>query len=345
MEDRISVVIPTYNREKTIGATLESLIKQHWKNWEALVVDDGSSDHTLAVVAGFEENESRIKHIKRETMPRGGNACRNIGFQNSSGNFVVFLDSDDLLLPDCFENRIATVQRNPGKDFLVFPGAVFSDNSGHPGYYWNIPNERLNDLGRFISFDSPWQTTGAIWKTEFLKNRRIVWDENLAIWQDVDFHISVLAGAADYEVCWNCAIDYLVRSDSPDSLSRSDYFTPQKNNSRLYFWEKHAELTNSSRVSPAVFRNLVFILLKSAIVEKNVKRFNELNDEALKKGIINKEEYRLFKKNALTHRISFGKWRAFSFPDNELQKIFRAEQSPTLQKVRLSVADSQWNFS
>ena len=80
-QPKISILIPVYNREFLVAETLQSIADQTYTNWECILVDDGSTDNTEAVVEGFIEEDSRFQYFKRpDTMPKGGNVCRNIAF-------------------------------------------------------------------------------------------------------------------------------------------------------------------------------------------------------------------------------------------------------------------------
>lgn len=98
MGDLISIIIPIYNRKKLVVETLDSIRAQTYTNWECIVVDDHSTDGTLDVLTAYEVQDSRFKIYKRPTERiKGASACRNFGFENSQGEYVVYFDSDDLM--------------------------------------------------------------------------------------------------------------------------------------------------------------------------------------------------------------------------------------------------------
>jgi glycosyltransferase involved in cell wall biosynthesis len=90
-----TIIIPTYNRAQLIGMTLKSVLTQTFTDFEVIVVDDGGNDHTEAVVKAFESN--KVQYLKKENGERG--AARNYGWQRAKGQYVTFLDSDDILYP------------------------------------------------------------------------------------------------------------------------------------------------------------------------------------------------------------------------------------------------------
>src|SRR5688500_10558850 len=95
----VSVVIPVYNRVTLIQETLQSIIDQIYPYWEAIIVDDGSTDGSYDLVLKIAESDRRIKAFRRDREPKGAPVCRNIGVTKSAGQFLIFLDSDDLLAP------------------------------------------------------------------------------------------------------------------------------------------------------------------------------------------------------------------------------------------------------
>ena len=97
-EGLIAIIIPVYNRAHLIGETLDSILAQTYQNWECIVVDDGSTDATEAVVLQYQERDARISYYQRPShYPKGANACRNYGLEKSNGDYVHWFDSDDLM--------------------------------------------------------------------------------------------------------------------------------------------------------------------------------------------------------------------------------------------------------
>lgn len=91
-----SIIIPTYNRAGDLKSSLESVLQQSFTDFEVVVVDDGSTDHTAAVVRSF--TDTRVKYIYQQNSERS--AARNNGIRNASGKYICFLDSDDQYLPE-----------------------------------------------------------------------------------------------------------------------------------------------------------------------------------------------------------------------------------------------------
>ena len=111
---RVSVIIPSYNRADLLAETLDSLIAQTYPDWEALVMDDGSQDNSLELAQKYAAKDNRIRACLRQGEKRGACVCRNQGLSMAAGEYVIFLDSDDLLSDTCLEYRIAQMDRMPG---------------------------------------------------------------------------------------------------------------------------------------------------------------------------------------------------------------------------------------
>jgi glycosyltransferase involved in cell wall biosynthesis len=106
---RVSVIIPTYNRTALVAEAVASVLAQTWRDFELLVVDDGSTDHTLEVLSPFREE---IKLLRRRTR-RGVAAARNLGLAAARGEWLAFLDSDDLWFPEKLARQMAYLARHP----------------------------------------------------------------------------------------------------------------------------------------------------------------------------------------------------------------------------------------
>jgi glycosyltransferase involved in cell wall biosynthesis len=105
----VSVVIPTYNRAFFVGEAVDSVLGQTFDKWELLVVDDGSTDETES---RLREHRESLRYIK--TPHRGVGAARNVGIREARGDWVAFLDSDDLWFPNKLERQIEALHGAPG---------------------------------------------------------------------------------------------------------------------------------------------------------------------------------------------------------------------------------------
>ena len=163
----VSIIIPSFNREELIVKTLDSIKKQTHSSWECIVVDDGSIDNTLEVVRAYNNEDNRFKLYKRPSGSiKGAPTCRNIGLNKAKGDFIIFLDSDDTLMPKCLENRINKIKDNNALDFLVFPTGIAKEDRVIKK---DIPVKK-NYLKEFLEYKLPWSIMCPIWKRDFILN-------------------------------------------------------------------------------------------------------------------------------------------------------------------------------
>ena len=90
----ISIITPMYNAEKYVGLTIESVLAQTYKNWEMIIVNDGSKDSSAKIVENYVQKDSRIKLINQTNA--GSATARNNALRNAQGQYICFLDADDL---------------------------------------------------------------------------------------------------------------------------------------------------------------------------------------------------------------------------------------------------------
>lgn len=114
---KVSVIIPTYNRANSVGIAIGSILNQTWQNFEIIVVDDGSTDHTKQVVEGFEDD--RIRYVYSE-QNSGASHARNTGIGLAEGEFIAFLDSDDEWLPEKLEKQMQVMMQAPDSMGMVY---------------------------------------------------------------------------------------------------------------------------------------------------------------------------------------------------------------------------------
>lgn len=214
----VSIIIPCLNREKLIRETLDSIIAQTYFNWEVLVIDDGSTDNTLNVVANYTETDNRIRLYKRNIQLKGASVCRNIGIENARGNYAIFLDSDDLLLPFCLEQRVFYMSSHPELDFGVFQMLSFDSNGIIKDS--NLLKEKENYLYAYLRHDLPWAITCPIWKVSFIRKYLIGYNDKYPRLQDPEFNTrALLVEGSKFQVLLKADADCLYRTHTDKSFN------------------------------------------------------------------------------------------------------------------------------
>lgn len=194
MHPLVSILIPAYNSEKWIKATIQSALGQTYKNKEIIIVDDGSTDNTLSIAKQFESN--CVKVISQKN--RGASAARNRALSCSQGDFIQWLDSDDILAPDKIEIQLTKSSQNPQSRILHTSAWGF--------FYYRLKK------AKFIS-NSLWQDlspmsylikhmTEGVWMASmaWLVSRKLtemagVWDERLSYNDDSEYFFRVVAAS------------------------------------------------------------------------------------------------------------------------------------------------------
>ena len=145
---QISVIIPAHNAEKTIRETVESVLHQTFSNFELIVINDSSTDSTLDIITSIQD--PRIKVFSCKNGNAG--ASRNVGISNASGEFVAFLDADDIWTPEKLERQIQALEENP-------EAAV--------AYTWI---DCIDEFGNFLRHGSHFSISGDVLAELLLRN-------------------------------------------------------------------------------------------------------------------------------------------------------------------------------
>ena len=129
----VSVIMPAYNAEKYIGQAIESVQKQTYENWELLIIDDGSTDKTCELVNQKALEDSRIC-LHKNPENKGVSYTRNRGVQLAKGEWIAFLDSDDMWQPEKLQKQI-DLAANKKDSALIFTATAFMNEQGEPAKY------------------------------------------------------------------------------------------------------------------------------------------------------------------------------------------------------------------
>jgi glycosyltransferase involved in cell wall biosynthesis len=119
----VSVIIPTYNRAHLIGRAIQSVLNQTYPDFELIIVDDASTDHTENVIKEFLQKDKRISYLKHDKN-KGGSAARNTGIKTSKGEYIAFLDSDDEWLQGKLEKQTRFFLDKSIDVALVYTGSL-----------------------------------------------------------------------------------------------------------------------------------------------------------------------------------------------------------------------------
>lgn len=124
MNPLVSIIMPAYNAEKYIEYSINSVIEQSYKEWELLIVDDGSKDKTKEIIKVYSELDNRIKPLYSKTNSGRPSIAKNKLFEYVNGDYIAFLDSDDLWLKTKLEKQVDAMENNR-KYGLCYTGGFF----------------------------------------------------------------------------------------------------------------------------------------------------------------------------------------------------------------------------
>jgi glycosyltransferase involved in cell wall biosynthesis len=131
---KVSVIIPVYKVEKYIASTVQSVLDQTYENFELLIIDDGSPDKSIEICQQF--NDPRIRIIQQNNQ--GVSAARNNGIRHATGDYIAFLDGDDIWLPEKLEKHVQHLESSP-KVGVSFSRSAFIDQTGKPLDIYQMP--------------------------------------------------------------------------------------------------------------------------------------------------------------------------------------------------------------
>jgi GT2 family glycosyltransferase len=154
----VSVVIPAYNAAAYLPASIASVQAQSWEDWEALIIDDGSSDDTAKLVRSYQRSDPRIHLIS--TANQGVSSARNLGIHHSRGAYVAFLDADDVWRPAKLSLHLEHLHREPQLG-MSFDRVEFLSADGVPS--GQLSTSRLTDLQPYDFLCENPTTTTSTW--------------------------------------------------------------------------------------------------------------------------------------------------------------------------------------
>lgn len=213
---KVSVIIPAYNAEDYIKDSLNSVIHQVYKNLEIIVVDDASTDNTKKIINEYAKKDKRIVPFYQITN-KGVSAARNVGLKAATGEYVVFVDSDDYLTKDAIR-RMVDAATEYNADFIDSYHLLYLKKKNGKLVSFTekkLPKEKLvlgslND--DIIILDMYTYITGKLIKKELLKN--LEFDENLTRYEDMVFEHVVKTRIKNYVFLNKIVYFYFQREDS-----------------------------------------------------------------------------------------------------------------------------------
>ncbi len=267
----VSIIIPVFNREEVLAETLDSVLVQSYIHWECIVVDDGSTDNSSLIIGEYCKKDPRFKFFNRpEINIKGASACRNYGFQQSQGQFIQYLDSDDILDSDKLlaQSKMFSVDEN----FTLFTckWGWFSDSSA-------LSTRFKHSYNAYKNFRNPSQLLKTFGYYDeylplhnYLTPRDLIiksgeWNEQLSNNDDAEFFTRVILNSEKILFAETAIVYY--RFTGNDNLSKLD--SKEKAVSAINSWEMiDSYLSANSKKPPKEYiQNALFNLY--IVLDKN----------------------------------------------------------------------------
>ena len=228
---KFSVIIPAYNAEKEIEKTIQSVLIQDYKDYEIIVVNDFSTDNTKKIV----EKYQNIKLINHSNNKKAGGS-RNTGIDNAKGEYIFFLDSDDVMYDKNVLQKLSNNIDKNNKPDLVYLGFQSQGNSFIGEYIPNEHNSKKYNKIKEWQFANVWDVC---WKREFLENKNIRFIED-RYFEDFLFYYKGILESKTYSYTDFISIIY----NSGREESMTTYINTKKIKDFYYQLEQFIELYN-----------------------------------------------------------------------------------------------------
>lgn len=216
MTELVSILIPAFNAQKHIAATINSALLQDWPDTEIIVVDDGSTDNTFPIAKEFESK--RLKLVAQGN--KGASAARNTALRHAQGDFIQWLDADDLLAPHKIARQMTLYREGGERDLISGAFGTFHVQPKRATFQRTSLWQDLTPVDFLVHIcnENVWMSP-AVW----LVSRRVTeqagpWDERLSLDDDGEYFSRVVAASARVRFCATAKIYY--RQHFSGSVSR-----------------------------------------------------------------------------------------------------------------------------
>ena len=275
---KISIILPVFNEEKYIQATLDSIINQSFTDFEVIVVDDGSTDGTLKIVEEtFKDSSIPHKIIHQEN--KGVSLARNKAISLSCGEYIVFMDGDDYILTDHLSQLY-----NPDFDFSLIQLVKKEGDELTDPHYYGCDEITTEDFIRLeLEMKIPFNFVQLSYKADIIKNNDLKFREDVSYGEDTDFAMRALSYGDSIKVSNEITYYYIQREESlisTSKLKRFDYI-PVLEDLAQFFKDKNlndlSELMHTSRIPRAIFGNMNYFFYNGYDYDEVIGKMNDLD--------------------------------------------------------------------
>lgn len=213
MEDKLTIIVPVYNRENVLQDTIISIENQTLRDFEILVIDDGSTDKSKESVEVLINKYKNIRYIYKENG--GVSSARNLGIKNARTKYISFLDSDDLYEKDFVEKMLGNIRKN--SSHIAICGCFIEDNNGKYKYR-NFFLEK-NILYNYIIGRNNFHTSSFVLARDFVIKNNIFFYEDLSWGEDLAFFMKAMSNTSKISLVKEYLTTYVHKADE-NALSK-----------------------------------------------------------------------------------------------------------------------------
>lgn len=231
---KYSVIVPVFNAEKTINRCLDSIIEQTYKDWELLIIDDGSSDNSFVICSDYSKRDRRIKVFQQEN--RGPSAARNIGLNQAAGEWICFVDSDDFISKDYLKKMNYVIQQNQELEMIFLGFRKLRSNGEILDIV--IPEDNGYTGMKLVAYLSKQGLFGFTWIKIFRRAKigKIRFQRDLNLFEDEVFTCEVMQQCREVFVLKEALYNYVCTEDSLMQKTYEDYCSKSE---KVYLaWKK-----------------------------------------------------------------------------------------------------------
>ena len=290
MNEKVSIIIPVFNGEKYIEECIKSIINQTYKNLEIIIVNDGSTDKSIEIVNKYKEVDDRIKIINKENQ--GVSIARNIGMENATSEWIMFVDSDDTLEKDAVENFARKIDKDA--DIIFSNVYCLIDNKKEIAKciyketrdFYDSDKKELIDS---IFYDNEkWKVKYAptpfakLYRKKFLQENKICFIENLKYGEDGIFNFLAFNYAKKIVFIDKLTYNYRIHNESvmrkydPNLIEN---YTKLLNEYEKKLIEKNLYEQYKEEYNFFVLRQINKFFNRYFLDERNTKKYKELKSE------------------------------------------------------------------
>lgn len=260
----VSIIIPTYNRAHLIGETLDSILAQTYTNWECIVIDDGSGDDTDKIMQEYCNKDFRFHyyHRPKERQP-GGNGARNYGLKISSGEYIIFFDSDDLMTEDHVQVKVEAIIKHQ-VDYVITKTKFFNSSDNYIEKYYKFNQYKIT-AHNYIIQNINWLTCDTLIKAPLAKH--IEYDERLKTGQEYNYYAKLVMKSQNAGFIPKYISLRRKHDNSKQGILKGDEETRIKN---IVLTTWYTYLAVEEEVNSDTSRILLFKIIKYCFLKKKI---------------------------------------------------------------------------